>query len=156
MYLIMNRKKSRKTLSENKNELTNNSNISKPDVEDINQCLICWEPETKDNKIYKMKHIDIFESSCSCDCNFHLICFFDWVKKTPTCPICREELTFNEELFYIQTLGPHYKIKLFFKKIYNWINYIIKVLLKCAGTLFLLQVFINIISGILNKFERGI
>jgi len=159
MYLTMNRKKSRKKTSENKNELTNKEIIKEEltkEEEDIVQCLICWETRTDENEIYKMKHIELFESNCSCDCNFHLICFYDWVKKTPTCPICREELYFNEELYYIHYLGPHYKIKLFFKKVYTSLIYCIKVLLKCAATLFLLQVCINIISGVLYKFERGI
>ena len=144
----MNVKRKGKKPSENNNQLTNS--------EEIIQCLICWEPENKENKIFKMKHINLFTSDCSCDCNFHLFCFFDWVKKTPTCPICREELSFNEENFHLHTLGPHYKIKLFFKNVYNWINDFIKIIIKYMAILFLLQVSINVIISILRKHEASI
>lgn len=120
---------------------------------DIIQCLICWEQSTEKTQIYKMKHIPLFVSNCDCDCNFHLHCFFDWVKKTPTCPICRDPLNINNEMFDLYTLGPNYKIKLFFKKISICLNKMISMLLKYMSILFLLRISINVINLILSKYS---
>jgi hypothetical protein len=154
MYLTRN------NMNQINNKLTNNiltnkkQHISNNNQEEIIQCLICWEQATKENTIHKMKHITLFISNCYCDCNVHLYCFFDWVKKTPSCPICRLPLTFNYEMYQLFTLGPHYKIKLFFKKFFVWINDIIIIIIKCATILFLLRVSINIINIILTKYDN--
>lgn len=151
----MNKRRREQNMSKNKHELTNQQ-INKEEITETISCLICWEPETKENEIYKMKQINIFYSDCSCDCNFHLNCFFDWVKKTPTCPICRNELAFDSEKFYLHTLGPYYKTKLMFKKLLDFIKDVIKMIIKYVSILFLLQVSINVIFGILRKYEKGI
>jgi len=154
MYLTRN------NMKQINNELTNNNliynNQTNNEKEDIIQCLICWEQATNQNKIHKMKHISLFISNCLCDCNFHLYCFFDWVRKTPSCPICRSPLIFNDEMYQLYTLGPHYKIKLFFKKLSIWLNETITMIIKYATILFLLRISIGIIFSIVRKHEAGI
>ena len=141
------------TNADTKADTNTNTNTNTETVTpDIIQCLICWEPSNEQTKIYKMKHIALFASDCDCDCNFHLHCFFDWVKKTPTCPICREPLNINNEMFDLYTLGPNYKIKLFFKKISICLNKMISMLLKYMSILFLLRISINVINSILSKY----
>ena len=154
MYLTVN------NMRQNNNELTNNkliyNNETNNEKEDIIQCLICWEQATKENTIHKMKHITLFISNCHCDCNFHLYCFFDWAKKTPSCPICRLPLIFNEEMYQLYTLGPQYKIKLFFKKLSVWLNDTITMIIRYATILFLLRISITVIFDIVRKHEAGI
>ena len=55
-------------------------------------CLICWEPHTTNNYIYKMKTaISIFSYHTSCTCNgkFHHDCLLKWIYMSQSCPICR-------------------------------------------------------------------
>lgn len=122
---------------------------------DVTQCLICWESENNNNKITNMKNITMFSSNCDCDCYFHLQCFFDWVKKTPTCPICRNVLTINNELLEIYKFGsrPYYKITLFFKAIVNFTYKILQMIIKYISMLFLLYVSINTIRHIINQYK---
>jgi len=157
-----NKRKRNKKQSEKSNELTN---FTKQELKEENiiehvqiqdketekeQCIVCWEFSSKDNEIYKMKHIPLFVSDCLCNCDVHLLCFVDWVKKTPTCPICREDLMFNIETFNKYTLGPHYKIKLFFKQVFQFINSIIKIILKLSSLIFLLYTIIFVFNCITN------
>ena len=154
MYLTRN------NMTQNNNELTNNkliyNNDTNNETEDIIQCLICLEQSTNQNKVHKMKHITLFISNCKCDCNFHLYCFFDWAKKNPSCPICRLPLIFNEEMYQLYTLGPQYKIKLFFKKFSVWLNDTITMIIRYATILFLLRISITVIFAIVRKHEAGI
>ena len=154
MYLTKN------NMKQINNELTNNklnyNNDTNNEKEDIIQCLICWEQATNQNKVHKMKHITLFISNCKCDCNFHLYCFFDWVKNTPSCPICRTQLIFNNEMYQLYTLGPHYKIKLFFKKLSIWLNDTITMIIRYATILFLLRISIAIIFSIVRKHDSDI
>ena len=162
MSTTNNKRRRLKKTSENLNKLTN---ISKQELisEEIKeneelkekekekeQCMFCWEFSSDENQIHKMKHIPLFVSNCSCNCDVHVVCFINWVKKTPTCPICREDLMFNDEIYNKYTLGPHYKIKLFFKKIIEWLDNLIKSILKFASMVFLVYMTISIISCIVN------
>ena len=150
MYLTRNRKL----------EIKNNiqiPDIQIPDIQipdkltpDIIQCLICWEPENNKNPIIKMKNIILFESSCECDCKFHCDCLFEWVSKTPTCPICRNPLTINIEILEIHKFGPHYKLKKFVKKLGNVSYKALVIIIKYASALCLLHVSIRIIAVILE------
>ena len=159
-----NKRKRNKKQSEKSNELTN---FTKQELKEENiidtvqiqdkdkdkekeQCIVCWEFSSKDNEIYKMKHIPLFVSDCLCNCDVHLVCFVDWVKKTPTCPICREDLMFNTETYNKYTLGPHYKIKLFFKQIIQLINNFITLILKLSSLIFLLYTIIFVVSCVAN------
>ena len=69
-------------------------------------CLICWEPHTTNNYIYKMKTIifSYYSTSCTCNGKFHHDCLLQWIDMSHTCPICRikidtiddkKQLTFN-------------------------------------------------------------
>jgi hypothetical protein len=154
MYLTRN------IMTQNNNELTNNkliyNNETNNEKEDIIQCLICLEQSTNQNKVHKMKHITLFISNCKCDCNFHLYCFFNWARKNPSCPICRSPLIFNEEMYQLYTLGPQYKIKIFFKKLSVWLNDTITMIIRYATILFLLRISISVIFAIVRKHEAGI
>jgi hypothetical protein len=154
MYLTRN------IMTQNNNELTNNkliyNNETNNEIEDIIQCLICLEQATNENKVHKMKHITLFISNCKCDCNFHLYCFFNWARKNPSCPICRSPLIFNEEMYQLYTLGPQYKIKIFFKKMSVWLNDTITMIIRYATILFLLRISISVIFAIVRKHEAGI
>jgi hypothetical protein len=164
MYPSNNKRKRNKKQSEKSNELTNFTkqelkkeniieHVQIQDREKDNykeQCIVCWEFSSKDNEIYKMKHIPLFVSDCLCNCDVHLVCFVDWIKKTPTCPICRVDLMFDTETFNKYTLGPYYKIKLFFKQIIQWINIIINVIIKLSSLIFLLYTIIFVFSCITN------
>jgi hypothetical protein len=54
-------------------------------------CLICWEPSTANNYIYKMKSFtsSSYYTSCSCNGKFHHDCLFKWINMAQSCPICR-------------------------------------------------------------------
>ena len=54
-------------------------------------CLICWEPHTTNNYIYKMKTIisSSYSTSCTCNGKFHHDCLFKWINMSQSCPICR-------------------------------------------------------------------
>jgi hypothetical protein len=151
MYLTRNRKLEIKNneLEEN-NKLINNKQIPDLQIPDIIQCLICWEPENNKNPIIKMKNIILFESSCECDCKFHCNCLFEWVSKTPTCPICRNPLTINIEILEIHQFGPHYKLKKFVKKLGNVSYKALLIIVKYISALCLLHVSIRIIAVILE------
>jgi hypothetical protein len=155
-----NKRKRNKKQSEKSNELTNftkqelkeENSIEHVQIQDREkeQCIVCWEFSNKDNEIYKMKHIPLFVSDCLCNCDVHLVCFVDWIKKTPTCPICRVDLMFDTETFNKYTLGPYYKIKLFFKQIFQYINIIINIIIKLSSLIFLLYTIIFVFSCITN------
>ena len=160
MYPSNNKRKRNKKQFEKSNELTN---FTKQELKEENiiehvqiqdkekeQCIVCWEISSKDNEIYKMKHIPLFISDCLCNCDVHLVCFVDWIKKTPTCPICRVDLMLDTETFNKYTLGPYYKIKLFFKQIFQYINIIINIIIKLSSLIFLLYTIIFVFSCITN------
>jgi hypothetical protein len=146
MYYTRNRKLE---IKNNKIE-ENNELILDIQIPDIIQCLICWEPENKQNPIIKMKNIMLFESSCECDCNFHCDCLFEWVSNTQTCPICRNPLTINIEILEIHKFGPHHKLKKFVRKLAN-VSYKASVMtIKYISALCLLHISIRIIAVILE------
>lgn len=106
-------------------------------------CLICWEPEDIiTNPVTKMKSIELFNSVCQCDCNFHPNCVLEWASKTLACPICRGPLTINMEIYYILTLGKHYKIKLFCRQVGK---YIVKLGYFTSKYLFLIWALLKMI-----------
>ena len=154
MYFIR-KKKQYKNDKETDKETNKETNKETDKETDITHCLICWEPENNNNKLTKMKNIMMFTSYCKCDCYFHLQCFFDWVKKSPTCPICRDTLTINNELFEIYNIGSqkNYKIKIFFRIIVSLSYKILKMIINYTTMLFLLYVSINIIRHIINQYR---
>jgi hypothetical protein len=54
-------------------------------------CLICWEPHTTNNHIYKMKTVlsTTYSPSCTCNGKFHHDCLLKWIYMSQSCPICR-------------------------------------------------------------------
>lgn len=62
------------------------------DIYNEDTCLICWEPQTTDNFIYKMKtaiSISSYHTSCTCNGKFHHDCLLKWIYLSQSCPICR-------------------------------------------------------------------
>jgi hypothetical protein len=60
------------------------------DEEDI--CLICWNPGNKQNEINILTEFSHIKSKCKCKPKLHTLCINEWIKKSPTCPICRTKL----------------------------------------------------------------
>lgn len=119
--------------------------------DDIIYCLICWEPEEKlTHPITKMQTIYLFNYTCVCDCNFHPNCFLEWALKTHTCPICRKKLAVNMDIYYQLTLGNHYKIKLFCKKIKDCIVTVIYFQLRYLSLMWITYVSFWVLYGIFH------
>ena len=127
---------------------------TKENKTDTEYCLICWEPPSSKvgNDIFKMKHITLFKSECKCNCTFHLICFFKWVEKTYTCPICREKLTINNAILEkYRGISKNTTMLDFFENARK-MNTIIKIIFKYVSFLFLLYISIKIIIFIVSRF----
>lgn len=60
------------------------------DQEDI--CLICWNPGNKQNQINILTNFPHIKPKCKCNPKLHTLCINEWIKKTPTCPICRTKM----------------------------------------------------------------
>jgi hypothetical protein len=153
MYLTRNRR--RILASINEKEQQEQQEEKEPVLEEIKEdniyCLICWEPEEKQiNPITKMQTIYLFNYTCECDCNFHPNCFLEWATKTHTCPICREPLTVNMEIYYQLTLGNHYKFKLFCKKIGGYIWSVVYFPIKYLSLMWIAYVSFWVLYGIIH------
>ena len=143
MYLTRNQKRIQELSIKEPKTKEEEPKAKEEELKEDNYCLICWEPEDiVTNPVTKMKSIGLFTSLCTCDCNFHPNCFLEWASKTMTCPICRGPLTINMEIYYILTLGKHYKIKLFCGYASK---YILRVGYLSGKYLFLVWVVYNII-----------
>lgn len=143
MYLTRNRRRVLTSIQEPQEKEYTKLIIEEKEKDTI-YCLICWEPEEKDiNPITKMQEIYLFNYICDCDCNFHPNCFLEWATKTNTCPICRKPLTVNLEMYYKITLGDNYKLKLFCKKIGNYIWTVIYFPVKYLFLAWILYVIIQ-------------
>ena len=127
----------------------------KEEIKDDNiYCLICWEPEDKlTNPITKMQTIYLYNYTCECDCNFHPNCFLEWASKTHTCPICRKSLTVNMDIYYQLTLGNHYKLKLFCKKIKDCIVTVIYFQLRYLSLMWITYVSFWVLYTIYHSIQ---
>jgi hypothetical protein len=56
-----------------------------------NSCLICWDTNTIENPIRIQKTKNII-SYCNCNILVHEDCLHKWIRKTNSCPICREPM----------------------------------------------------------------
>lgn len=68
----------------------NDSSISA----DIKECFICFDHETINTKIMKLKDVDVinYYKKCKCDGWVHIHCLETWVHLQEKCPICRESI----------------------------------------------------------------
>ena len=123
-------------------------------IDDNIYCLICWEPEDKlTNPITKMQTIYLYNYTCECDCNFHPNCFLEWASKTHTCPICRNSLTINMDIYYQLTLGDNYKLKLFCKKIKDCIVTVIYFQLRYLSLMWITYVSFWVLYTIYHSIQ---
>jgi len=156
MYLTRNRRRVLSSIKKSEEKQEKEELVIEEKKEDIIYCLICWEPEEKDiNPITKMKAIYLFNYICECDCNFHPNCFLEWATKTNTCPICREPLTINLEMYYKITLGDNYKFKLFCKKIGNYIWTVIYFPVKYLSLAWIIYVIIKCLYVVILDHARN-
>ena len=58
--------------------------------EDI--CLICWLPGNEQDEINILTNFNHIVTKCKCKHIFHKSCIDKWIKKSPTCPICRTRI----------------------------------------------------------------
>ncbi len=61
-------------------------------IDEEDMCLICWLPGNKENEIHVLTNFSNIKPKCKCKPKLHTICINEWVKKSPTCPICRTKM----------------------------------------------------------------
>jgi hypothetical protein len=101
------------------------TDIYNDDHDDI--CLICWEPSTTNNNIYKMKSLIssfFYYKSCTCNGSFHHPCLLKWIYKTHSCPICRIIIETNHDnalplTFNIFKVFKYFYLSFFIIMLYN-------------------------------------
>ena len=100
-------------------------------------CLICWEPHTTNNYIYKMK--TIISKSCTCNGKFHHDCLLKWIDMSQSCPICRIK---------IDTIDDEKQLPLTFN-----FCFFLKNLLKCVFLFSLFKLMFDIQYSIEKQFD---
>ncbi len=63
-----------------------------PRVDEDDLCLICWVPGDKKNEVKLLTDFSHIKPKCKCKPKIHTICINEWIKKSPTCPICRTNM----------------------------------------------------------------
>ena len=58
-------------------------------------CLICWMSYEDNNKLKILSDFSHITTKCNCKSKIHFICLNIWIKKTPSCPICRTKIKIN-------------------------------------------------------------
>jgi len=72
---------------------------NKDKTQEESVCFICWGTSEPTNKIIKIKELILFNSGCDCNSEIHTNCLLDWVNVSKSCPICREEITINIDIY---------------------------------------------------------
>ncbi len=92
-----------------------------------NVCLICWNSDELNDKVTYLKNFSNFISICNCNALFHNKCLHTWINKSPSCPICRKQLTlFVSSRQYYYNLGINYCI-VAIKRVRTWISFFILI-----------------------------
>jgi len=68
-------------------DISNDISIDEDDL-----CIICWLPQEEQNEIKLLSEFSHIKPNCKCKPKLHSTCINDWIKKTPTCPICRTNM----------------------------------------------------------------
>jgi hypothetical protein len=66
--------------------------------EEIDNCIICWHPGDNYKKLYILTEIPNIILGCDCEPKIHQDCLNEWLKNTPSCPICRKKIGVNIHL----------------------------------------------------------
>lgn len=59
------------------------------DKDDI--CIVCWFPGDI-NELKQLSQFSYFKPKCECKPKIHKLCMDEWIKKNPSCPICRTKM----------------------------------------------------------------
>ena len=132
------------TFSSYDDNTNNNSNSN-----DDEQCLICWENQTKQNRLIKLNTLHTFapyDKQCSCSSLVHCTCLLEWIQHKQSCPICREQLLPND-LCEIQVT---YKTQLY--RLFIYINENTLTLVKIVVWI----VYINILFDIMTNLQYAV
>jgi hypothetical protein len=65
-------------------------NTHRVDEDDL--CLICWLPGDTKNEVKLLTDFSHIKPKCKCKPKIHTLCINEWIKKSPTCPICRTNM----------------------------------------------------------------
>jgi hypothetical protein len=119
-----------------------------------NECFICFEVSKQYEKYpLRLKYLQEYIKSCSCDGWIHDICLETWYNRHETCPICRNKMIYvNFELqygFYI----IHYLVlgKNLIRVLFSHIVKIRNFLILCV----IITNIMNIISITLHNFDKN-
>lgn len=137
------------TFSSYDDNTNNNDNNKHNNDNNDEQCFICWENQTKYNKLIKMNTLPIFapyDKLCSCSSLVHSGCLLEWIEHKHSCPICREQLQPNN-LFNQQVI---YKTQL-----YRLFIYINESTLKWFKIL-LLIIYLNILFDVIFDLQYAV
>jgi hypothetical protein len=105
-----------------------------------NICLICWNSDELNDKVTYLKNFPNFISLCNCNALFHNNCLHTWIIKSPSCPICRKELTlFVSVQHYYCNLGINYCIVVI-KRVQKMLSFFVlisslNIIIICVSTL---------------------
>lgn len=80
-------------------------------------CLICLDTKIKDSP-KRIHMIETIISSCDCNIIVHERCLYEWLKKTQSCPICRETM----EIDIFERRGLHEYLGVFVSQVL--VNYL--------------------------------
>lgn len=70
--------------------MNTNKNISSDNLNDFDECMICFEIETLNElKPITLKNQEIYNKVCNCNSRVHKECLKVWFQKSKICPICR-------------------------------------------------------------------
>lgn len=67
--------------------------IKKLPENDHKICVICWLPSEQNNHIKQLKEFSYIYFFCNCNVLIHTNCLNDWFNNSPSCPICRKNIT---------------------------------------------------------------
>jgi len=118
------------TSDENEQFYIYQNKINKNTTKNIqeNLCIICWSKNEINDELFYIKNLDKYIVTCNCNVLMHVDCLDIWIQKTNSCPICRKNITYNENHLKIITyyiIGYNYIIKLLrFATILSILNFI--------------------------------
>ena len=61
-----------------------------------NECMVCMDGSDDGQRTVLVQRIPRLVRACGCEYRVHETCLREWLSKTPTCPICKECLFYNE------------------------------------------------------------